>query len=113
MTAQEKVINLLENNIESVDFSYFLKGKNFETFEDVLDILDSNDALNVDIVYYSEAIKFLAENDPSLTESLELASDMGYETKNLNSELLASLLATEKLIQELWELEDEVNETLE
>ena len=46
------------------------------------------------IIYYSEAIKFLAEHDPSLVESLSLAGDFGYDCSdgNINSELLATLL---------------------
>ena len=50
----------------------------------------------IDILYYDNAIKYLAKNDPSFKESLELADDMGYRAKDLDSELLASMLATSK-----------------
>lgn len=58
-----------------------------------------------EIIYNHTAIKFLAENDASLIASLEIASDLGYETKNLNSELLATLLLQQKLGEELAELD--------
>ena len=39
-------------------------------------------------------MEYLKEHDNSLNESLEIASEYGYNTENLNSELLASLLAS-------------------
>ena len=41
-------------------------------------------------------MEYLKENDPSLSESLEIAAELGYDFKNLNSEILASLLASRK-----------------
>jgi hypothetical protein len=58
--------------------------------------VENKNLLNVEIIYYASAIRYLAENDPSLNESLEIVNEYGYEIKNLNSELLASLLATRK-----------------
>ena len=57
-------------------------------------IIDDNNMLNEDIIYYHNAIEFLKENDPSLNNSLEIAEELGYSIKDLNSELLASLLKT-------------------
>ena len=37
-------------------------------------------------------MKYLSENDPSLSESIEIAQDMGYDLSNINSELLATIL---------------------
>jgi len=53
-----------------------------------------------EIIYYSNAIEFLSENDDSLLNSIELAENMGYELKNINSELLASLLLQNMLLTE-------------
>ena len=77
-----------------------------------------------EIIYYYNAIKYLAEHDPSLVESLELACDMGYLTpttyttdsgnpknvlgyniNNLNSELLATLLYQQELLNSIEEVE--------
>ena len=59
------------------------------------DLAEDNDILSVEIIYYSNAMDYLREHDASLQESLSLASDMGYDLNTVNSEILASLLATE------------------
>jgi len=56
-----------------------------------------------EVIYYSNAMEYLSENDASLNESLGLASDMGYEVGNLNSEILASLLKGEEMRDSLVE----------
>ena len=61
-----------------------------------------------EIIYYSNAIDYLAKNDPSLNKSLELAADMGYELKNLNSEILATLLYHQDLSEQLCEIASEI-----
>jgi hypothetical protein len=66
----------------------------------------------VEIIYYSTAIEYLQKNDPSLRESLGLAQEFGYEVKNLNSEILASLLASENTRIEFEELESEVSDLI-
>ena len=57
---------------------------------------DLNDSgfFNVEIIYYHKAMEYLKEHDTSLTESLELAQEMGFSLENLNSEALASLHAS-------------------
>lgn len=57
-------------------------------------IIDDNNMLFDGVIYYYNAIEFLKENDPSLNNSLEIAEELGYSLKDLNSELLASLLKT-------------------
>lgn len=72
------------------------------TEEEARDILE--EAINQeDIVYYSRAMRYLMENDPSLQVSIGIAVDSGYETKNLNSEMLASILYQQNLQEELSE----------
>ena len=51
---------------------------------------------NVEIIYYSNAMKYLQENDCSLSESLDLANQMGFTLENINSETLASLHASQQ-----------------
>lgn len=46
----------------------------------------------IQVIHYGTAIDFLAKNDPSLRDSMALASDMGFNISNINSELLATLL---------------------
>lgn len=45
-----------------------------------------------DIIYYSRAIEYLAENDASLVDSLALAHEYGFTLDKLNSETLATIL---------------------
>ena len=66
--------------------------------------LQNNGYFNEEVIYYSSAIRYLKENDPSLTESLEIATEYGYTTENLNSELLASLHASQKKEETFHEL---------
>ena len=61
-------------------------------FDSLTGLIDDNNGFDVDIIYYSNAIEYLSNNDASLHKSLELASEYGYELKDLSSELLASLL---------------------
>lgn len=62
------------------------------------------------IVYYHSAVEFLTENDPSLTNSILKAHEYGYTLDDLNSELLASLLLQDILIQELESCRDDIAE---
>jgi hypothetical protein len=62
----------------------------------------------IEVVYYSEAMKLLSVHDASLSTSLSLASDFGYNTIDLNSELLATLLIQQMLSEELNEVIEEI-----
>jgi hypothetical protein len=108
------LINFLtENGPELIDFKYFLESETFDSFDEVRDLIDAGDGFNIEIIYYSAALDYLRENDPSLRQSLELAGDMGYEPKNLSSEILASILATEIVRGEFNDLENEFTDLLE
>jgi intracellular sulfur oxidation DsrE/DsrF family protein len=107
---KEKVIAFLnkQNFSSTIDFNYHLGNEDFENFQDIYNLLNDANAFQVEIIYYSNAMRFLAENDNSLRESLEIAHEFGYEAKNLNSELLASLLASKMLQDEFSKLEYEI-----
>lgn len=108
-------MNLLEKlkNAISVDVdvqNIYEEGMTFEQFEQSL--IDR--IHEIEVIYYSNAINYLKENDPSLRESLEIAEEFGYSPSNLNSELLATLLK-QRLELETWyeeqsEVEDLFNE---
>jgi len=68
-------------------------------------MIDNNNGFNVEIIYYTNAIKFLSENDPSLTDSMSLANECGFTLNKINSELLASLLASDMVRTKFSELE--------
>ena len=82
-------------------------------FDSIREMIEDNNGFDIEIIYYSKAIAFLAENDPSLHESLEIASEYGYEVQNLNSEILASLLASKLIRDEFYSLESEINDFFE
>lgn len=75
----------------------------YDDLDNSIDRMDSGDICQQEVIYYYRAIEFLSENDPSLKESLELASDLCYETGSLNSELLASILKTSYAEEEFFE----------
>lgn len=112
---KNKVITFLNSQSFSsiIDFTYHLKDNDFSTVEEIEEILNDAGAFDIDIIYYSNAIKFLSENDASLRQSLEIAADLGYEAKNLNSELLASLLASQIVRDEFAEIRSELGELLQ
>ena len=106
----DKVIDLNDNlinyiDIESIDAT--------DAFNSIYDMIEENDGFNCEVIYYSNAIKYLQENDPGLKESFEIASELGYEVKNLNSEILASLLKSQNVRDEFLDFRDEINEFFE
>ena len=76
-----------------------------ETFDDYEDAYQY--CIETEIIYYNKAMEYLSEHDWSLTESAEIASDLGFELKNINSEMLASIHLQEQLINSIKEVEIE------
>lgn len=94
------VLSLVD--VDSIDFS--------DAYNSIEQMIVENDGFDVEVIYYSSAMQYLMDNDPSLQESMELASDLGYSLENINSELLASLLKSENVKNGFYELVDEINE---
>ena len=96
----EKIIDLLDTladkYIGDTPSEYLSIKTDLTDVNDLFDDLQTNGYFNEEVIYYSTAIRYLKDNDPSLTESLEIATEYGYEAKNLNSEVLASLHASQK-----------------
>ena len=103
MELDDNIINYVD--IDAID--------NDDAFTSIYEMIDENGGFNCDVIYYSNAIKYLQENDASLIESLEIASDLGYEVKNLNSEILASLLKSQNVRDEFLYFRDKINEFFE
>ena len=72
-------------------------------------MIQDNNGFDVEIIYFSNAIKYLQENDPSLRESLEIANEYGFSLDKINSETLASLLASQNAREEFNELQDKID----
>jgi len=108
-----KLERLKEIQINNLDITYYIQDiEDVQTFDDLYELLDDNRAFQIDIIYYSEAIKYLQEHDPSLHESMGLAAECGMEIENINSELLASFLASQKVMEDFYSYKDEINEIL-
>jgi len=88
--------------------------EDIHTFDCLINVLNDKSYFEQEseIIYYSNAMKYLMENDNSLTESFECANEYGYELKNLNSETLASILKEKLLRDDFYSYENEINEFL-
>jgi hypothetical protein len=95
--------------IDNVDLQYFASSDHTSA-QDLYDSIEEGDGFNVEIIYYYNAIQYLKDNDNSLRESLEIAHEYGYEAKNINSELLASLLASQNARNEWSEIEAKIQD---
>jgi hypothetical protein len=84
-----------------------------DPFESICEMIEGNGGFDIEFIYYSKAIAFLAEHDPSLQISLGIASELGFEVQNLNSEILASLLASKFVREEFYDLRDEIENFFE
>jgi hypothetical protein len=87
-----------------IDTPYITASESFDTEEELREYLQGRIG-EAEIIYYTNAMRFLLEYDPSLDESFELAKEYGYTLDKLNSEILATLLLQQKLSEELSELD--------
>ena len=76
-----------------------------ETFDNYEDAYQY--CIETEIIYYNRAMEYLSEHDWSLTESAGIASDLGFELKNINSEILATLHLQDGLINSIRKIEAE------
>lgn len=113
-TKQEKLQAFLMKLSDRLDFCItdFTTGEE-TSFNEIESAISDSSGFDTEIIYYSRAIEYLKEHDNSLHRSLEIASDMGYQPKDLNSEVLASLLASEINREEFYDLKDEIESFLE
>jgi hypothetical protein len=94
------VLNLID--IDNIDYS--------NAYDSIYEMIDDCGGFDIEIIYSSNAMEYLSENDPSLCESLEIALESGYTLENLNSEILASLLSSQNARNDFYDLESEIND---
>ena len=100
MTTKRQIIEAIKNNTvlndhldeNAIDCLYnedLDADIDLDTFRD-----DAQTYINesVQIIYYSNAIEYLKENDASLRESIEIAAEFCTPLESITSELLATLL---------------------
>ena len=115
MKRAEKIKKFFDEEIRmnNIDIMYYVDADEVKSFDDVYEAIDNNSGFDVEIIYYTAAMEYLMARDPSLRESLEIAYEYGYTADNINSELLASLLASKECREEFMSYEDEITEFFE
>jgi hypothetical protein len=113
MKTTEQIKTFLESiEIENISILDFIDieeiDQNF-AYESIFEMIHENNGFEVEIIYYSNAIEYLKRNDPSLSESMEIATQYDYKLYMINSEVLASLHASQKAMSDFWEYQDEIN----
>ena len=89
----KQIIEELGYNNCDIDLCYHLDEDEIIDMSenDIQEVIDG--AINeIEVIYYSKAIKYLAENDASLRDSMALAAELCTPIKDISSELLATLL---------------------
>ncbi len=103
--------HLLKDELDVYDFieEDQLVDGTIENFDDLYTAIDNHSGFDAEIIYHSNAMEFLTEQDPSLMLSLEIAVEMGFKMETLNSERLASLLQSQMIRKAFNSLENEIN----
>ena len=94
---------------DNIDLNDVLNYNDINTLEDLQECLNER-ILEIQVIYYFNAIEILKEEDQSLTESLEQAHECGYTITGVNSELLATLIIQKRCFDELYDFMQEVEE---
>jgi hypothetical protein len=112
MKRSEKIEKFFSEEIKMnhIDIMYYVDAESVNSLNDVYESIDEKNGFDVEIIYYRDAMEYLMERDTSLRESLEIAHEYGYTADNINSELLASLLASKECREEFMSYEDEITE---
>ena len=108
----QKIVNFLNSlNTEVCITDYVnLSDIDFENaFNSIYESIQDNGGFNIEIIYHSNAIQYLKENDASLSDSIEIALEYGYTLENISSEILASLLASKNAMENFYNLESDIN----
>ena len=113
MKKLEAIKEIIKKQEKIFDFNDYILNHCAES--DIQEIEDENDLENylnkinedmditsAEVIYYANAIKYLAENDQSLNESIDIAIQYGYDLNNINSELLASLLKSQNNLNDYY-----------
>lgn len=110
----KKQLTDIQKLLNSIDVDAWDKDiQDFESVDELERFLQDNNFFDVEIIYYTTAMEYLTEHDSSLQESIGLALEMGIETKDIHSELLASLLASQEM-QEAWSgIRSDIEQVLE
>lgn len=113
---RDKIENFLKELDTEIDVICHVDIVNIDLdnpYSSICDMLEDSQAFDVEIIYYSRAMEYLMENDNSLQESLSIADEYGFSAGSLNSEILASLLASRNSRDDFAKLESDIEEFFE
>ena len=114
-TKQFKELLELLNPVANSDIDCYISKdeiKCINDFDDFFDTLQGNGYFYSKVIYYHRAMIYLSENDASLSESLEIADELGYTVKDINSELLATLLMQQKETELFYEMRNDIEQII-
>ena len=113
-TIEQQIRDFLKDlNSDLLDYIDIDKIDDNNPFDSIFEMIDEAGGFDIDIIYSNDAINYLKENDPSLKESLELATEAGFFIDDLNSVILANLLAHKKASNEFLEYREKINSFFE
>lgn len=113
---EESVIDKIQDLIDDTDdlssISFDMDESDINSADDVINYIE--DAINeIEVIYYANAFKILEKEDPSLQISMGYADDLGYRCKDINIELLATILCQEFARQDLDNIRDDIEEIVD
>ena len=113
MAKQTKIVRIEEvlegTLLEDIDFQGVEDDITYDQLQENIEERISEE----EIIYSSNAMDFLSEHDIGLQTSMEIAQDMGYEPKDINSELLATILKQQMMREELYRYKSEIEEIID
>lgn len=107
MFNKEKFKELITESFlgDYIDHEYIYAHETLDNEDDLREKIETM-IQEYEIVYYHKAMAYLTENDPSLSESLSLASEYGFSLDKLNSETLATIHIQQKMMESIPDLSE-------
>lgn len=108
----DKIQDILDDTEWLVDVPFDMDESEIGSAEDVFDYIEYR-INDIEVIYSANAMKILSENDQSLQISMGYANDLGFSCKDINSELLATILCQESARDELSDVRDDIEEVVD
>lgn len=111
----ENICDLLEMEVDYYLSDFITEDEwnddmHFTDSDELMNWLEDNYCFQCDTIYYSDAMKYLKENDASLNKSIELANNAGYDLSSINSVLLADLLREHEIREDFYLVKNQIDE---
>ena len=98
-TKQETLQEIFNDDEMGILTLYKVGDEVFDTYDEAIEY-----CYQQEVIYYHTAMEYLMTNDASLKESLELAGELCLEVDSLNSEVLATILYQQELVNSIEEV---------